>query len=127
MIYLFAESVGAPPQGFDQFLQCIAYASVTIAAVIHAIRSLQKHPSTEKQLAEFRDHAHQTFATKAELEEKIDAREETAVVFRNEMRDDIDALTTKLSARTGEIFTEIRSASAQIAHLEGRLFNRGHK
>lgn len=114
------------PLGFDNWLANLVCFFVLVMLVVHIWKATRPVPSFEDQLKKLREHIEKTYATRAEMIEKTDAREKTAVSFREEMKEDIEKLTDKLSERSGEIFREVRATSAQVAHLEGRLFNQGH-
>lgn len=112
------------PLGFDNWLLNLMAFAVMVGACVHIWRLTRPEPTFEEQLAKFRDHVHATFATKTELIDKFDAREETARQFRTELRTDFAHLDNKLSHRSKEIFDEVRTLIAQISHLEGRLFDK---
>ena len=112
------------PAGFDNWLLNLTAFVVLVAAGVHIWKSLQSDPSMEKQLAKLREEVASIFATKAELRERVDMREETAQQFREEIKTQIKDLDKKLSDRSSEIFDAVRSLGREISHLEGQIEER---
>jgi len=136
LISFFAQTEYTPPAALGSWLECAFYVCGVIAAVAVIWKMTRPEPSIEKQLDELRNsffaalkdhqkHCTDTFATRLELTEKIDHREETAVEFRKEMREDMKGLSDKLSERTSEIFNELRALGREISNVEGRLHRTG--